>query len=52
MGLEVEVVGLEVGAVVLEAEVAGAADVLDDDGRVVTGAVVTGGGTVVGVVVC
>ena len=37
-----EVVGLEVGAVVLEAEVVGAADVLDDDGRVVAVAVVTG----------
>jgi hypothetical protein len=46
----VDVVGLEVGAVVLEAEVVGAADVVDDDGRVAAGTVVTEA-TVVGVVV-
>ena len=45
-----DVVGLEIGAVALEAEVVGAADVLDDDGRVEAGTVVTGA-TVVGVVV-
>jgi hypothetical protein len=50
MELEVAVVGLEFGAVVLEAEVVGAADVVDDGGRVVAGTVVTGA-TVVGMVV-
>lgn len=50
-----EVVGLEVDAVVLEAEVVGPADVLVEGGRVVMGAVVTGavvmGAVVTGAVV-
>ena len=45
-----DVVGLEVGVVVLEAEVVGAADVVDDDGRVVGGTVVTGATVVGGIV--
>ncbi len=51
-GLEVAVVGLEVDAVVIDAEVGGPVDVLGDVGTVGGGdVVVTGGATVVGVVV-